>query len=116
MPLSENIRRDYLESSLVHQTGIQKPDGAAISLGRFQIKIVVCGEVSYLLYSVTMSTVVLQCPLTNDSTSYFSQGFQSIRVQDLKECHTVGAELTGTERNRKTWQSIFEIIEQVDSR
>lgn len=59
---------------------------------------------------------MLQCPLTNNSMSYFSQGFQSSRVQDLEEFHAVGAELTGTERNRKRWQSIFEVIKHVDSR
>ena len=114
--LSENRKRAYMESPVVCQTCIQKPDCAGISLAGFQTKIAVFGEVSYLLCSVTMWAVMLQCPLTNNSMSYFSQGFQSSCVQDLKECHAVGAELTSTERNRKRWQPIFEIIKHVDSR
>lgn len=80
---------------------VQKPDRAGISLAGFQTKMAVFEEVSSLLCSVTVWAVMLQCRLTNNSMSYFSQGLQSSWVQDLKECHAVGADLTGTERNRK---------------
>lgn len=69
-----------------------------------------CSVVFSVVYTTTCVNMwVVQCPLTDNSISYFSQGFQSSWVQDLKECHAVVAELTGSERNRKRWQSIFEI-------
>lgn len=109
VPPSENRKRANMEFPQVCQAGVQKHGCAGISLAGFQTKIAVFGDGSSLLYSVSMWAVQLQCPLTNNSMSYFPQGFQSSWVQDLKECHAVVAELTGTERNRKRWQSIFEI-------
>lgn len=72
-------------------------------------RIGVFGDGSALLCSVSMWAVQMQCPLTDNSISYFSQGFQGSWVQDVKERHAVVAELTDSERNRKRWQSIFEI-------
>lgn len=74
-----------------------------------------CLEKWAILCSIAMWAVMLQCPLINNSMSYFSQGFQSSWGQNLKDCQAVGVKITGTERNRKRWQSTFERSKHMDS-